>query len=903
MGAIVEAVSSAFRDFVTEGVASSGLHEPVKSEIRAIGPLIEDAIGKAGLGSLVDVVKTTRALLDADLAHPANTVALVYADATQANNDLYVKTGASGAGGWTLTGALHGVIDVLAGPYVDAAEAARDAALAAPLGPVIKAMNGAVDMGAPDVATVLDTVEASLLLNFTASEYRSALSYSTSLAALGIASVTQAAATWTITVNGAVAPIAANGLRVSPRGWVVESAATNLLCYPSAMQTHQFPGWRVEGNNVTVQTGISDPAGGTGAVRIRPTTANNFHRIHQTDLITLAAGNAFTCSGFFKADGYRRLNMNLGAATSIGATFDLVAGTVLSTGVGAGNSSQPTAGIIALAGGWHYCWMAGGLPNAANMGLKPALFLSVLDDAGNTNFAGDGTKGIQAFQPMVNLGLKFQSWLDSAGTPGTRAADGVSVALPAGASGDTIKVTYGDGTPSTVSLLRSALAASGTLNLASDGGAPWLNSPIRRIELIPAATVTAAATAGGTAALRASVRANGVGTLPATRLAANDTPTLTLGAGNAASTINGALWYLPAVNRLDPRITYTCGPVMLFTNTSPGWNFFKARGPSYGGTFRGATSAISYEVMHNGTQLEIALSGNGGSGTNVRVLVNGAVAGTAAVPNNTSQGYYLKLVFPTSANRKITVETSGVPVNGINVASSAEITSTGAVRPLVTVLGDSFTEGTGSTVGEGEALVMARALGFDCALAASGGTGMLNPGSGRVPFTDPERLLDLTLAGITSAQTGAAPADPKMGIVFGTMNDHQMSPGSFATLREAITNATHIMIDAWVAARPGRPLVFFGPTWPSGPPNNRPPVTVYNVRDGIMAAALSRSNENVWYIDRLMPHLREGVWNTASDMASLYTGSDGTHATVLGNQFNGMWYALQLRSLILGQLG
>lgn len=130
MGNITTAIASAFRDFVTDGVASSGVHEPVKSEVRALGPLIEAAIGNAGLGALVSVTKTTKALLDADLAHDADTVALVYADATDANNDLYVKTGASGAGSWTLTGVLHGAIDALAQGYVDAAAAAAEAVLA-----------------------------------------------------------------------------------------------------------------------------------------------------------------------------------------------------------------------------------------------------------------------------------------------------------------------------------------------------------------------------------------------------------------------------------------------------------------------------------------------------------------------------------------------------------------------------------------------------------------------------------------------------------------------------------------------------------------------------------------------------------------------------------------------------
>ena len=50
-----------------------------------------------------------------------------------------------------------------------------------------------------------------------------------------------------------------------------------------------------------------------------------------------------------------------------------------------------------------------------------------------------------------------------------------------------------------------------------------------------------------------------------------------------------------------------------------------------------------------------------------------------------------------------------------------------------------------------------------------------------------------------------------------------------------------------------------------------------------------------------MPHLREGVWNTASDQASLYTTTDGTHPTALGHKLDGLWMATVLRRLILSE--
>lgn len=122
MGAIAEGFASAFRDFVIDGVAASGLYQPQKSAQRDLGALIETAISTVGLGALVDLSKDTRANLNADLAHPANSIALVYGDAIAANNDLYVKVGASGTGSWTLTSIVHDTIGGLSQPYVDAAQ-------------------------------------------------------------------------------------------------------------------------------------------------------------------------------------------------------------------------------------------------------------------------------------------------------------------------------------------------------------------------------------------------------------------------------------------------------------------------------------------------------------------------------------------------------------------------------------------------------------------------------------------------------------------------------------------------------------------------------------------------------------------------------------------------------------
>lgn len=126
----IEQLKTAFRKFVVEGVPASGPNEPDKSEIltglNQLGSDVSALAAQAGLGALVDVIKETEAALDGDLAHAADTIAMVYGDASEINNDLYAKVGAPGTGSWTNTGALHSIMEGLAQPYVDEMQAISD---------------------------------------------------------------------------------------------------------------------------------------------------------------------------------------------------------------------------------------------------------------------------------------------------------------------------------------------------------------------------------------------------------------------------------------------------------------------------------------------------------------------------------------------------------------------------------------------------------------------------------------------------------------------------------------------------------------------------------------------------------------------------------------------------------
>ncbi len=145
MGTIAEAFAAAWRDYQTAGVPASGEHEPVKSEIRAIGPAIETVISFISVSGLASVTFETRAGLEADLAHGEGTVALVYADPSTENNDLYVKSGVSGEGAWTKTDILYDAASALVQGFVDQAsdEADRAEAAADSVSDVVTQVKGA----------------------------------------------------------------------------------------------------------------------------------------------------------------------------------------------------------------------------------------------------------------------------------------------------------------------------------------------------------------------------------------------------------------------------------------------------------------------------------------------------------------------------------------------------------------------------------------------------------------------------------------------------------------------------------------------------------------------------------------------------------------------------------------
>lgn len=96
----IQTGAEVFRDYEIENVPASGPNTPDKREIRAYLSLLESLLNASGAG----LAFSTLAALLGNLTPIDGTLAMVYADATPANNGQYRKSGATGVGTWTRVG-------------------------------------------------------------------------------------------------------------------------------------------------------------------------------------------------------------------------------------------------------------------------------------------------------------------------------------------------------------------------------------------------------------------------------------------------------------------------------------------------------------------------------------------------------------------------------------------------------------------------------------------------------------------------------------------------------------------------------------------------------------------------------------------------------------------------------
>lgn len=244
-----------------------------------------------------------------------------------------------------------------------------------------------------------------------------------------------------------------------------EPAATNLVTY-----SNDFSNAIWTKDQATLSTGHTGPDGLTSATKVIPTAVSSTgHRIRAS-----IATNATICSFFVKADGYSWVKIR---------SFNSYANFNLSTGV-AGTTNAASL-IKPVGNGWYRC----SLISASNPSTH-YLYVDTADSAGIDTgaFTGNGTGGVLVFGAMVETGTRPTSYIATAGSTVTRAADVLSCAvanIPGfNSAGYTLSVDWrldvaGTGTPYLIQLddgsasNRACLRLSPTVisSLVSSGGA------------------------------------------------------------------------------------------------------------------------------------------------------------------------------------------------------------------------------------------------------------------------------------------------------------------------------------------------------------------------------------------------------------------------------------------------
>lgn len=153
----------------------------------------------------------------------------------------------------------------------------------------------------------------------------------------------------------------------------------------------------------------------------------------------------------------------------------------------------------------------------------------------------------------------------------------------------------------------------------------------------------------------------------------------------------------------------------------------------YGSTsYGGSVGAIEFDLT--GSRFEVCTKG---TGTAYRIIVDGEVSSNA-FPTYTNDGglKYTKIDFGSTATRRIRFEaiSNRAYVANFFFDPSATVTKPASYGQRLVMIGDSFTEGIGATnIASSLSVQIAQELGFkDFWSSGSGGTGWVNPGSGRI---------------------------------------------------------------------------------------------------------------------------------------------------------------------------
>ena len=195
-----------------------------------------------------------------------------------------------------------------------------------------------------------------------------------------------------------------NGVVEDKPHLLLEPSATNLITFSEDFNN----GWAVNQTTRVANAGVC-PDGTNNAFNLIANAASGVHLLSFSGTGT----NQRTMSIFAKQNGYTRFRFNTGSSGNGFASFNLANGTVAATGGTFFNNAK----IESLPNDWYRCQMT------MNSGGGTTVTIAMEDDGGGVTFTGDGTNGILLWGGMLEEQSYATSYIPTAGTTITRAAE------------------------------------------------------------------------------------------------------------------------------------------------------------------------------------------------------------------------------------------------------------------------------------------------------------------------------------------------------------------------------------------------------------------------------------------------------------------------------------------------
>ena len=201
-----------------------------------------------------------------------------------------------------------------------------------------------------------------------------------------------------------------NGAEWVNEGVLVESEArTNLITYSDLSANINPAGATLTAN---IASGID---GETSAATLIEDTSTGVHRFTQSVSPTITSGAPYSASIYAKANGRTEIRLSENAATGAYATFNLLDGSIVSSGLGGSGVTED------MGNGWYRCTMT--FTSAGTVGRIDVSLLS----SGSISYTGDGASGVYLYGEQLEAGSTPSSYIPTSGVTVTRAADTLTV--------------------------------------------------------------------------------------------------------------------------------------------------------------------------------------------------------------------------------------------------------------------------------------------------------------------------------------------------------------------------------------------------------------------------------------------------------------------------------------------